>query len=87
MLSPLTSTQSETESENGQPFFRPTIYVNVPSIGHFHHFHFLKTICNHNLEQEQVKPCPEKSQGHPYQSVADFPAVFFHISHWYLLWY
>ena len=86
MLSPLTSTQSETESENGQPFFGPTIYVNVPSIGHFHHFHFLKAICNHNLEQEQVKPCPEKSQGHPYQSVADFPAVSFHISHWYLLW-
>ena len=80
MLSPLTSTQSETESENGQPFFGPAIYVNVPSIGHFHHFHFLKTICNHNLEQEQVKPCPEESEGLPCQSVAGFPALFFHIA-------
>ena len=78
MLSPLTSTQSETESENGQPFFGPAIYVNIPSIGHFHHFHFLKTIHNHNLEQEQFKPCPE--------NVEDFPAVLFHSSHWYLLW-
>ena len=34
----------------------PSIDVHVPSIEHFHHFHFLKTICNHNLEQEQVKP-------------------------------
>ena len=60
--------------------FRPSIYVHVPSIGHFHHFHFLKTICNHNLEQEQVKPCPEGSEGLPSQSVADFPALFFHIA-------
>ena len=54
------------------------MYSILPSIGHFHHFHFLKTIHNHNLEQEQFKPCPE--------NVEDFPAVLFHSSHWYLLW-
>ena len=56
------------------------MYSILPSIGHFHHFHFLKAICNHNLEQEQVKPCPEESEGLPCQSVADFPALFFHIA-------
>ena len=62
------------------------MYSILPSIGHFHHFHFLKTICNHNLEQEQFKPCPEGSEGLPCQSVEDFPVMLFHFSHWYLSW-
>ena len=80
-LSPLTSTQSETESENGRLFFGPSNYVHILSIGHFHHFHFLKTICYHNLEQEQVKPCPEGSEGLPCQTLkrSRFPCCVFFI--------